>query len=171
MFNQLLDRLFFEERFHNFVRKAGVNSLLEGNGVSEMLGYDPSYGQKHDVLKMRALYNELMPQALYWGKRYKKPSNAVAFNFVCDLLDAYIKKNPSTSQNVFTLNIELASMFCKKTIPPRWQEKQEKSPKPQSEASLVEKRNQEAEARWANRPDFAQAMVDGLRRATKDLPD
>ncbi|MGE0109720.1 MAG: hypothetical protein AB7S81_08190 [Bdellovibrionales bacterium] len=50
-------------------------------------------------------------------------------------------------------------------------EKQEKSPKPQSEASLVEKRNREAEARWANRPDFAQAMVDGLRRELAKIPD
>lgn len=160
MFRKLADKLFFEDRFNGALRSADLPILLEGNRVNAMHGGDASYGRQIDVYLLRELYDQLMPQALYYGKRNGKPPEDVAQQFICNLFDAYLEKTPDSDPNVFAFNVEMLGWRSQEKLPKKWQRIVEDG---------ISKRQLEHEEQQGRIPDLIKARKHGAEMHDENL--
>jgi hypothetical protein len=160
VFKRLTDRLFFESRFNEALRSADLPLLLEGNRVNETHGGDASYGRQVDVYLLRELYGELMPQALYYGKRDGKSPEDVALKFLCNLFDAYLEQDPNSKPDVFSFNVEMACWRSQIKLSEKWQRIVEED---------IDKRRLEREELQGRIPDLIEARRQGAEMYDENL--
>jgi hypothetical protein len=121
VFNKIANSIFFEARFKAALKSADMHMLLEGNRVAAMHGLSASLGKEYDIYALRELYDQLMPQAIYYGKKNGQQPDHVAIYFLCNLFDAYLEKNPDTDPLIFATYVNWANMVAQLKLPLKWE--------------------------------------------------